>query len=162
MIGNLPVEEVLFFISVPFACMLLWVNYKKYFENKINNCAVPFLLVYSLSIAAIFFFHGKIYSGIVSSVFFAVVMLDMFLKTNLFTKKVFLIFIFGITNILTFIFNLYLTARPVVLYNETLKTNINIITIPIEDFVYGMALIALVIIVYEKTKSRYSLNEMEL
>jgi lycopene cyclase domain-containing protein len=149
LIGKIPIEEMLFFISVPFACLLLWVNYKNYISNKIIKNFVPSLIALSFFLSCTFLIYGKVYSGTVFFVFFGVVIIDILLKTNLFTKKSFIIFIFGITNLLTFIFNLYLTARPVVLYNELIKTNINLITIPMEDFIYGMALIALVIIIYE-------------
>lgn len=151
-IAGLPIEEILFFISVPFACLLLWVNYKKYFSKKIITNFSFYLISSSLFLALFFLFYEKIYTSIVLFVFLGVVILDIFLRTNLFIKKTFVAFIFIVVNILTFIFNLYLTARPVVLYNEILKTNINIITVPLEDFIFGMALISLTIIIYEKLK----------
>lgn len=153
-IFNLPIEEILFFISVPFACLLLWVNYEKYFSKKIIKNLSIYLILSSLLLALVFLFFEKIYTSTVLFVFLGVVILDIFLRTNLFLKKTFISFIFIVVNILTFIFNLYLTARPVVMYNEALKTNINIITVPLEDFIFGMALISLTIIIYEKLKSK--------
>lgn len=150
LIANLPIEEILFFISVPFACLLLWVNYEKYFSKKLITNSSFYLIVSSLFLALVFLFYEKIYTSTVLFVFLVVVILDIFLRTNLFIKKTFISFIFIVVNILTFIFNLYLTARPVVMYNEALKTNINIITVPLEDFIFGMALISLTIIIYEK------------
>jgi len=160
LIGRIPIEEVLFFISVPFACLFLWVNYKKLFVEikEIKFFKNPLFLLLILVGAAFSLFIGKIYSGVVLSVFFLVIVVDSILKTKLFLQKHFLIFIFGVVNILTFIFNLYLTARPVVIYNTFLKTNINIISIPIEDFIYGMALISIVIIIYEKLNNRHKSN----
>lgn len=151
---NLPIEEILFFITVPFSCLLLWVNYKRRFADR----TLKYPLVYLWSVLAgasiLFLVYGKIYSASVLFVFLIVVALDLILKTKLFYRKLFLIFIFLITNILTFIFNLYLTARPIVIYSEALKTNFNIISIPVEDFIFGMALIALNIILYEKIFSK--------
>jgi len=76
----------------------------------------------------------------------------MTIKTNLFNKYYFYYFL-SIVFFLTFFFNGYLTARPIVIYNNLLKTNINIFTIPIEDFIYGLALISFVVIIFEKLTS---------
>lgn len=149
-IFGLPVEELLFFISVPLGCLLLWVNYKKYFKKIVFNNFSIFLIFFNLFAALIAIYFSKFYTGSVALVFLAVLLLDIFLKTFLFRKGSFVTFVFGLVNVLTFIFNLYLTARPVVLYNTQLKTNFNIITIPVEDFLFGMALISLIIIIYEK------------
>ena len=149
---SLPLEEVLFFITVPFACLLLWVNYRKHLSEKIFPKFATYLLATVLILVPFFFLAGKIYSGSVLLVFLGVIVADFLLKTKLFSSRIFIIFIFLITNVLTFIFNLYLTARPIVIYNEIVKTNINIISIPIEDFVFGMALIALTLIIYEKNR----------
>lgn len=48
------------------------------------------------------------------------------------------------------IFNGYLTARPVVMYDAAYQLDWRVGTIPIEDFIYGYALIVSVIVVYEK------------
>lgn len=146
----LPIEEIMFFVTVPFACLMLWVNYKDLFiERKIINLR-RYLVVFLSILILLLFSYNKLYSSSVVFSFLVVLVLDFLLQTNLFVKKSFVLFIFLITNFLTFIFNLYLTARPVVLYNAIFKTNINIASIPIEDFVFGMSLISLVIILYEK------------
>jgi lycopene cyclase domain-containing protein len=147
---NLPVEEVLFFITVPFSCLFLWVNYKKLFKEKNISNFSSYLMFFTFILAVLLLFYGKIYSSSVLLVFFAVIILDLFLKSHFFLKKSFIFFIFLITNGLTFIFNLYLTARPIVIYSELVKTNINIVTIPVEDFIFGMALVSLAVIIYEK------------
>ncbi|MBN2093639.1 hypothetical protein JW964_28725, partial [candidate division KSB1 bacterium] len=54
--------------------------------------------------------------------------------------------------LLMLIFNGYLTARPVVLYDPAYQLNLRIFTIPVEDFVYGYSHILLTTIIYEKVK----------
>lgn len=162
-LADLPIEEVLFFITVPFACLFLWVNYNKRVNHDEARKLPLILILLAFLLGALLLSKRLVYSGSVSLIFSLVMMLDVFLKTKLFTKKSFLFFIFFITNALTFIFNLYLTARPVVVYNELVKTNINILTIPIEDFVFGMALISLTIIIYEKILSkRFFINSFKI
>ena len=90
-----------------------------------------------------------LYSSSVLSILIIVISIGFIFKTGVFSKLSFLIYIFAI-NMLTFIFNLYLTARPIVIYNPSFKTGLQIITIPFEDFIFGIALITMVIILYEK------------
>ena len=65
------------------------------------------------------------------------------------------IFIF----LLTTVFNLYLTARPIVIYNEALKTNLNLWTIPLEDYILGLSLISLNCILFTKLNNRDKHND---
>lgn len=148
-IGGVPFEEVLFFITVPFACLLLWVNWGRVHDNTNERALVPkLLLLISIAITIWSVQASWYYTAIVSVVLALTIVLDYICRIRIFWKSQFhsfsLVVIF-----LTFVFNLYLTSRPVVLYNNVMKSNLNILTIPIEDFVYGLVLISCVIILYE-------------
>ena len=52
------------------------------------------------------------------------------------------------------IVNGFLTAIPVVLYNDAENLNLRIYTIPFEDIFYGMLLVLMNIVIYEKLKNR--------
>jgi lycopene cyclase domain-containing protein len=150
---NLPVEEWLFFISVPFTSLFIWqiiVTFKK--EVYLDNKYLRYLMLLSgFLFSFIFFFKGKIYTGLVILSLSLTIGLDLVLKTNLLAQKRTVLFLTVIT-VLIFIFNGYLTARPVIYYGSTYNCNIKIWTIPIEDFGYGYALIISSTILYEKFK----------
>lgn len=50
--------------------------------------------------------------------------------------------------------NGYLTWRPIVMYGEAQYLGLRIITIPVEDFLFGYSLILLTVTVWEKLKRR--------
>lgn len=159
---GLPFEEILFFISVPFACLFLWEmivqNSKdKFFCNKYFYI----ILTISFSIAAVYFFiSGLIYTALVFSFLLISVLVDNLSQKMLFSKNfaIFLAFVF----LAFLIFNGYLTARPVLIYSERFITNIRITTIPVEDIGYGFSLIYLATKVYEKLKKKFNVRSETL
>ena len=58
--------------------------------------------------------------------------------------------------VLTLVFNGYLTSRPVVTYNQARLSDVRLLTVPIEDFVYGLVLVGGVVLIYEKKRVRSS------
>lgn len=145
--GKLPFEEILFFFTVPYACLTLWVN-------------IPFKLKFPVSFPPIFTKLGIILTLFL--LFWAIVLGKWYTASVcigagilLFYRKSFFptlksIIMLVIVCALTGIFNYYLTARPIVLYNEMYISNIKIGTIPIEDFIYGLFLIFPILLLYEK------------
>ena len=63
------------------------------------------------------------------------------------------LFSFAIMLIPFLIVNGFLTAIPVVLYNTAENLGIRIYSIPFEDIFYGMLLILMNIVIYEKLKN---------
>lgn len=72
----------------------------------------------------------------------------LILRTKLIYKKNFWIF-WAVMFMLIVIVNGYLTARPIVLYNDNYFMNIRFITIPLEDFLFGFSLISSNVIIWE-------------
>ncbi|MBN2030590.1 lycopene cyclase domain-containing protein [bacterium] len=152
-IWGLPLEEILFFISVPFACLFIWqimVTEKQttFFNNQI--------VLYIIALAGCFLSFlamstGKLYTSIACFTLVLTIFLDRILKTHLLSQKRTYLYLIIITGLI-FVFNGYLTTRPVVLYESNYLTNIRIGTVPIEDFGYGYALILLCTVLFEKLK----------
>jgi lycopene cyclase domain-containing protein len=138
---NLPIEEILFFITVPFACLFTWeMIIRRAKEKQIDMQWLRLLLYLALPAGVYFFSIGKQYTGLTLSFIFLANLVDQFLKTNLLFDKRFYFYILLIF-IFTLIFNGYLTWRPVVTYGVDYQLDFRIITIPVEDFFYGISLL---------------------
>jgi len=138
---NLPIEEILFFITVPFACLFTWeMIIRRVKEKQIDMQLLRFLLYLALPAGIYFFSIGKQYTGLTLSFLFIANLVDQFLKTNLLFDVRFYFYLLLIV-IFTLIFNGYLTWRPVVTYGVDYQIDFRIITIPVEDFFYGISLL---------------------
>ena len=138
---NLPVEEILFFITVPFACLFTWEMIIIRADKKYVNARWLRLFLFMALPAGIYFFTiGKQYTGLTLTFLFVANLVDQVLKTRLLFDKRFSFYIILIT-FFTLIFNGYLTWRPVVTYGVNYQLDFRIITIPVEDFFYGISLL---------------------
>jgi len=138
---NLPIEEILFFITVPFACLFTWEMIIRRAKEKQMDMQWLRLLLYLALPAGIYFFSiGKQYTGLTLSFIFLANLVDQLLKTNLLVDVRFYFYLLLIV-IFTLIFNGYLTWRPVVTYGVNYQLDFRIITIPVEDFFYGTSLL---------------------
>ncbi len=159
-IFNLPLEEILFFIAVPFACLFTWEMIIRRTGEKeivwINKIRPYFYLLIPLGIW--FFISGKHYTGLAISFLGIAVLLDQLLKTNLILQRRFYFYLVLVL-LFTLIFNGYLTWRPVVTYGVEYQLDFRIFTIPIEDFIYGTALIFMNTSIYQKIIAQKELAE---
>jgi len=152
---GLPIGEWLFFITVPFACLFIWeilvtlVRPRQHL--KLNFFRFGLVLLAPLGVWL--FFSGKEYTGLVMISLTTGVIVDILFQTGIFLDRRFYIFLVILIGVI-FIFNGYLTARPVVLYDPIFQLDFRVMTIPIEDFFYGISHLFLVIIVYEALKRR--------
>ncbi|MDE0689568.1 MAG: lycopene cyclase domain-containing protein [Candidatus Poribacteria bacterium] len=148
---GLPIGEWLFFITVPFGCLLVWETLS---DAKLSTRLRPLryvgtVLYIALPIGIWVFSIGKQYTGLVLCCIGLVGLTDTLLRTELLMQLKTYIYL-GIVVGLILIFNGYLTARPVVLYGEAYQMGYRILTIPIEDFGYGFTLMLFNAMFYEK------------
>lgn len=150
---GLPLGEYLFFMTVPFACLFIWqILVTKGTNTHLNITGALFGMAGIFCIGGIVFWvWGKIYTAFVCMALVLTILCDRACQTAVLNQKRTYHYLSIVTG-LTLIFNGYLTARPVVLYNPKYFTDIRLWTVPIEDFGYGYALILLCTIVFEKLK----------
>lgn len=152
---KLPIEEWLFFITVPYACLFVREVLKLVVKNSQKRelewvRAGMFAL---LPFGVLIFQSGKEYTGLVLIAFGVVAFLDRQLRTNTLLQTRTYIFLASVIGF-TLVFNMYLTARPLLIYAPAYQLDFRVITIPIEDFGYGLTHIALCNVIYEYFKIR--------
>ena len=142
---SLPIEEWLFFICIPYACIFthyaLLELYPKIQLNTNITKIVSYLMIGILAILALVF-HNKWYTFV--NFFYAAILLLIvtiycveILKSYFITFLVMLIPFFLVNGILTGSF----IENEVVWYNNSENLNFRLFTIPIEDTVYAFTLI---------------------
>ena len=151
---GLPIGEWLFFITVPFGCLLVWETLPDtQLSTPLRSLRyVRTVLHTGLPIGAWIFSTGKQYTGLVLFCIGLVGLTDTLLRIELLRQLKTYIFL-GIVSGLIMIFNGYLTARPVVLYGEAYQMGYRIFTIPVEDFGYGLTLMLFNVMLYEKLRA---------
>ena len=148
---GLPIGEWLFFITVPYGCLLVWETLPDAkLSTRLRSLRhVRTVLYTALPIGVWVFNTGKQYTGLVLFCVGLVGLTDTLLRTEVLMQLKTYIYL-GIVSGLILIFNGYLTARPVVLYGEAYQMGYRIMTIPVEDFGYGFTLMLFNTMVYEK------------
>lgn len=152
----LPLEEILFFFVVPYCCVFIYACIRSYFPNLVNKSSADWflkILAAALLIGGIFYFE-KYYTSW-TFIFTGAFILLLYLFRNFFKSfdAVSFIVSYAICLIPFLIVNGFLTSIPVVLYNDTENLGVRIYTIPFEDTFYGMLLILMNIVLYEKIKT---------
>ena len=161
---NLPLEEILFFLTIPFACVFTYdtLNYliKRDFFGKVSGL-ISFSLVIILVIVAVFNIN-KLYTSVTFLLTAAFILYhEMILKSSwigrfYFSYMILLIPFFIINGLLTG----YFIEEEVVWYDNSQNLSIRIFTIPVEDFVYGLLLIMMNVTLFEYFKKSRIYNKI--
>lgn len=146
-IFNLPIEEVLFFITVPYSTIFIYECCKFYIKEK--HASIPRYIFISLaiilSLLSIILWE-KNYTSTVLMFTSSLILAGSF--TKLFYKNYFWLSL-ALTYIPFLIVNYILTSLPVVTYNDAENLGIRFITIPLDDFLYSFSMIGWWIFFYE-------------
>jgi lycopene cyclase domain-containing protein len=153
---NLPVEEVMFFIFIPFACAFTYhclnTFYRITWPLRVERAVVIVLscLLLVIGIAN----TGRAYTS-ASCISTAVLLITLAFVLKVKWLAGFLS-IYPLLLIPFFIVNGILTGTglqaPVVWYNDAENLGIRVLTIPVEDFVYALEMLLFNLFFYEKFK----------
>ena len=143
-IFNLPIEEVLFFICIPYACVFTYFVFTKYvsenlFPVVIYQIVLNFLILLTLVSSILNYeYLYTFYTSIFLFLMLIYVKLKKFDVRKIILSYIAIVPFFFLSNgILTGSF----IESPIVNYDNNENLNLRMFTIPIEDIFYGFLLI---------------------
>ena len=158
-IGNLPLEEVLFFICIPFACVYTYHCLTLFFPLVWKKSTEKWVIIVLMSLLFGFgiYFHSNYYTSYTFvSLAILLVLLKYLLRVDWLSKA---LSVYAVLLIPFCIVNGVLTGfgleNPVVWYNPEEIIGIRIVTIPLEDVFYGLELFLLNLYFYTIFKDRF-------
>lgn len=155
---NLPIEEWLFFIVVPFACAFIYEVLNVFWswsplkpaQRKITTVLI--FLSFLLSV----FFVDRLYTFTTFSLLCLFLLWHLLVNRSEYIGQFYLAFL--IIQIPFFLINGALTGlfseEPIVWYNNAENLSLRLLTIPVEDIGYNMLMLLIVITVLEEYKAR--------
>jgi len=151
---GLPVEEIFFFLTVPFACTFIYACLNHYLKWHLNIRLTRVIsnIIIIFSILILVFYHHRMYTRVsFTLVAFLVILFQFILKVR-WLNNFYLAYLIALVPF--YIINGILTSLPVVLYNDTQNMGMRLGTIPVEDHFYLMALLLMNIGLFEYFKSK--------
>lgn len=156
--GSLPIEEVIFFVCIPYASLFSYFVVKHFIQNKYffsNHELLSFAIIIALLIAGIFYID-KAYTAIT---FLSLSFYLAFLTLKMRAKYLGHFYAaFGLILVPFFVVNGILTGsfieEEVVWYNNEANIQLRLATIPIEDIFYAMLLLLMNTSAYEWLEGR--------
>ncbi len=157
-IGNLPLEEWLFFIAIPYACLFTYhaLNYlvTKDYLGKYADRTTLVLAVFLLIIGL--FNAGRLYTSVTFISTAAFLLFHRFIVRAPYMGRFYLMYL--VTLVPFFVVNGLLTGscipEEVVRYDDVQNLGIRIGTIPVEDMVYGLLMLLMNVTWFEFLKRK--------
>lgn len=154
-IGNLPLEEVLFFITIPYACVFIYECLNAYFPKRflIKKPIYIAIALLIFSIAIYGFYFDKMYTGYTAAIASLILLLQLTYKRYwIYLGNFYRAFIVAMLPML--LVDGILTGKPVVIYNPLERSAFRIGSIPWEDFHYNLVMLFMVVAFYEFLKRK--------
>lgn len=152
---DLPLEEILFFITVPFACLFIYecLNYylTKDLLAELSTTISSIWLIFSA--VMLLLFYDRVYSLITFGLllFLSGVVL---IRRNEYPYLSRFYFAFFVSLIPFYIVNGILTGIPVVMYNDAENSGFRVGTIPFEDHFYSLSLLLMNVMFFENFRKK--------
>ena len=151
---DLPLEEILFFITVPFGCIFIYECLNQYIKEDIlkNISGYITLVLILLSVVLLLMYYDRVYTLITFGWLAAVLLIAGFVVKSKYLSRFYLAYLVSL--IPFYIVNGLLTSIPVVLYNDRENMAFRIGSIPFEDHFYSMSMLMINILLFEYFRKR--------
>jgi len=153
---NLPIEEILFFFTIPYASIFIYEYSIVYFKKDyLKKVAMPITIaIIALAAILLVFNYGRLYTSAVLILLGAFMMQLLIISRVHWWGRFYMAYIIVLIPFL--LISAILTAMPIIMYNDMENLGIRIGAIPIENTLYLMLLLLMNIALYEKFKKRFS------
>jgi lycopene cyclase domain-containing protein len=159
---NLPIEEWFFFITFPFATLLIYSSLSTFYPKskwmerlaKIDTPLSIFIIFLCFSIS--FLYWGHLYTTTSFSIAGFLLLWQYLFGTQLVRLQFYRMFPIGTIGfvLVNGVFTGAFTDQPIVVYNPQEYLGIRFITIPLDDFSYNFGLELAVVMLFEFFKNR--------
>ncbi|MFH6603385.1 lycopene cyclase domain-containing protein [Maribacter algicola] len=160
-IFNLPLEEVLFFVCIPYACVFTYFALKYLAEKnplgRYQRILTIILIFVLLGLGVLY--SDRWYTGMTFLLTATYLIFRLIRRTNLAYHYLAYFLILPFFFISNGILTGSLLDAPIVWYNDEEIIGIRLFTIPVEDTIYGLLLIVLNIDLYEFLRKRFLLQQ---
>lgn len=151
---NLPLEEILFFVTVPFACIFIYECLNYYVKKDILKRYSSYInsALFGFSVLMLLLYYDRVYTLITFGLL-AVVLLfaEFIIKSNLLSR----FYLAYLVSLIPFyIVNGILTSIPIVMYNDAENMAFRVGTIPLEDHFYSMSMLLINILLFEYFRNK--------
>lgn len=149
-LSNLPIEEIIFFFVVPFACIFIYECCKFYFREVSFRHLNNFLVMALIVLNGIVLYYGRfgLYTMFSTISFFLSLMFWMMNKTLKYIGVSFFLSMIPFL-LMNGVLTGGITENPIVWYYNMENSGLRLYTIPFEDILYSFSLIVSNIIVFE-------------
>lgn len=144
---GLPLEEWLFFLTIPYACTFIYACVKAYFPRLEGKSVRRFWAILGICLMMVLPLGGGIYTQITFMLLTGLLFFNAFGPRTPHGAQFLLAYLISLVPFL--LVNGVLTALPVVWYNDAENLGIRLFTIPIEDTMYCLLLLLMTANIYD-------------
>lgn len=142
---NLPIEEVMFFVSVPFSILFIY-EVASFYQFRIHFPPYYYHGAKLVLASTAVVFYGKMYTISVAILTLILMTTPFFRKNSSIIAGTYLLHLPGF-----FLINGVLTSFPIVWYNSSHVSGFRLGSIPCEDLLYSFVLVWGTIFLYDQT-----------
>lgn len=147
-IFGLPIEEILFFVTVPYSTLFIYESLNFHFTERIMPVNYLYFIAFAviLTVTAVIF-NNQYYTLTVLLSAALFIASALVLERRILFSNIYWLFVL-VCYLPFFIVNYILTSLPVVSYNPEAVWGIRLLTIPLEDLFYSFALVSFYLLFY--------------
>jgi lycopene cyclase domain-containing protein len=152
---QLPLEEILFFLTVPFSCIFIYACLNYYVSWSIPGVISKWIsnLMIALSVYLLIAYTDRLYTLVTFGLLLVLIAALQYGFKSPWLKRFYMAYVVSLLPF--YIVNGILTSIPIVLYNNAENLGLRVGTIPFEDHFYSMALLVMNVGFYEYFKNKH-------